>query len=111
MSISRNVSYVTAPSTTSGAQATDTVGQSGAAAEYSRIGPSYETTINLSHSQRQPIAGRNSVSARLSERYELSEPHLARVSAAGGGVPGEAAMDYEVPHQSGEHKEYSHLQH
>jgi hypothetical protein len=51
--------------------------------------------------------------ARLSERYEFSEPHLAMISAGGGGrTQGEAAaMDYEVPLQSGEHAEYSHLQH
>ena len=113
MPVSRNISYVTT-SSTSGAQATDTGGQSGAAAEYSRIGPSYEFTVNSSHSRRQqPVAGRNQVSARLSERYEFSEPHLARVSAGGGVVQGEAAMDYEVPLQSGEHKvlEYSHLRH
>ena len=59
------------------------------------------------------MVGRNRVSARLSERYEFSEPHLAKISAGGGGggVQGEAAMDYEVPLQSGEHEEYSHLQH
>ena len=102
---------------TCGAQASesDTGGQSGAAAEYSRIGPSYETTVNSSHSWRQqPVSGRNRVSGRLSERYEFSEPHLAMISAGGGGggVQGEAAaMDYEVPLQSGEHEEYSHLRH
>ena len=111
MPVSRNKSYVTA----SRAQVADTVDQSGAAAEYSRIGPTYETTVNSSHSRRQqPVVGRNRVSARLSERYEFSEPHLAMISAGGGGgggVQGEAAMDYEVPLQSGEHEEYSHLRH
>ena len=113
MSVGRNISYVTA-SSTNGAQATDTSGQSGPASEYSRIGPSYETTVNSSHSRRQrPVSGRNRVSARLSERYEFSDPHLAMISAggSGGGGQGEAAMDYEVPLQSGEHKEYSHLHH
>ena len=95
-----------------------------AAADYSRIGPSYEI-INSSSPRRQrkgPAAGRNvgrnQDSARLSERYEFSEPHLAMISARaaggpGGGIQGEAAvhMDYEVPVQSGEHEEYSHLQH
>ena len=60
------------------------------------------------------MAGRNQDSARLSERYEFSEPHLTMISAAGGGgTQGEAAVstEYEVPVQSGEHEEYSHLQH
>ena len=43
MAVGRNISHVRA----SGVQATDTVGQSGAVAEYSRIGPSYETTVNF----------------------------------------------------------------
>ena len=104
------------PHSTSGSQATQAARISdqsgtgpGAAAEYSRIGPSYETSR-----RQQPVAGRNRVSVRLSERYEFSEPHLAMVSAGGGGggcVQGEAAMDYEVPLQIGEHKEYSHLHH
>ena len=119
MPISRNISYVTAPST-SGAQAMDTIVDQTDAAEYSRIGPSYETTTNSSHSRRQqPVAaGRNrhSDSARLSERYEFSEPHLAMISggAAGGGMQDHQAavpVDYEVPVRSGEHEEYSHLQH
>ena len=108
MAIGRNISYVTAPSTTSGSQAVNTVGQGGAAAEYSRIGPSYETTINSR--RQQAVAGRNQISARLSERYEFSETHLG-VAGGGGGGQGEAAMEYEVPLQSGEHDEYSHLQH
>ena len=86
-----------------------------AAADYSRIDPSYET-IDLSSSRRQqPVAaaGRRNVVglARLSERYEFSEPHLAMVSAMsggrgdGGGVQGEAAaVDYEVPYRSEEHE-------
>ena len=98
----------------------DTIDQTGAA-EYSRIGHSYEAavTANSNHSRRQqPVSvGRNRHSARLSERYEFSEPHLAMISAGaagGGGTQGEAAVrpvDYEVPVQSGEHEEYSHLQH
>ena len=94
------------------------------AADYSRIGPSYET-IDLSSSRRQqPVAAaeRRNVAdsqlVRLSERYEFSEPHPAMISAMsggrgdGGGVQGEAvAMDYEVPGRSEEHKAYSHLQH
>ena len=117
MPVNRNISYMTAPSHLSGSQAIQAARVSdqsgtgpGTAAEYSRIGPSYETSR-----RQQPVAGRNRVSARLSERYEFSEPHLAMISAAGGGVgghvQGEAAMDYEVPLQSGEHEEYSHLQH
>ena len=117
MAIKRNVSYLTTTLTASGeVQATDTVGHTpGAATEYSRIGPSYETIANSSRSRRQqqPVAGISA--ARLSERYEFSEPHLAAMISAGrsGGTPGEAAaaMDYEVPLQSGQHEEYSHLQH
>jgi hypothetical protein len=78
----------------------DTVGHTGAATEYSRIGPSYETT---NHSRRQqPVSGRNRVSASLSERYEFSEPYLAT-----GGVRSSieqdevAAMDYGIQLQSG----------
>ena len=116
MYVDRNISYVTAPShsTTSGPQDTQTARAGdqtgpGAAAEYSRIGPSYETSR-----RQQPVVWRNRVSARFSERYEFSEPHLVMTSAGGGGggcVQGEVAMDYEVPLQSGEHEEYSHLQH
>ena len=108
MPINRNISYATRPSHSSQADAA----RPGAAAEYSRIGPSYET----SRRQLQPVAGRNQDSARLSDRYEFSEPHLAMISAGaagGGGTQGEAAVstEYEVPVQSGEHEEYSHLQH
>ena len=110
MPINRNISYATRPSHSSQADAA----RPGAAAEYSRIGPSYET----SRRQLQPVAGRNRDSARLSDRYEFSEPHLAMISAGaagGGGTQGDhktgMPMDYEVPVQSGEHEEYSHLQH
>ena len=70
-------------------------------------------------SRQQPavvIPGRNQVPARLSERYEFSEVHLAMASAGGGGGQGEAAMDYEVLQNLSmrqiieEHEEYSHLQ-
>ena len=117
--LSGNISYVTAP-LISGAQAMDTIDQTGTA-EYSRIGPSYEAVItaNSNHSRRQqPVSvGRNQHSARLSERYKFSESHLAMISAGaagGGGTRGEAAVwpvDYEVPLQSEKHEEYSHLQH
>ena len=110
MPINRNISYATRPSHSSQADAA----RPGAAAEYSRIGPSYET----SRRQLQPVAGRNRDSARLSDRYEFSEPHLAMISAGaagGGGTQGDhetgMPMDYEVPVQNGEHEEYSHLQH
>ena len=118
MAIKRNVSNLTAALTASGeAQTSDTVGHTpGAATEYSRIGPSYETIANSNRSRRpqQPVAGVSA--ARLSERYEFSEPHLAAMISAGrsGGTQGNeaaAAMDYEVPLQSGQHEEYSHLQH
>ena len=121
MAVSRNVSYSSRP-TTSGSQASQIAraalasGQNdtGAAAEYSRIGPSYEN----SESERQQSAaesGGNQVSARLSERYEYSEPRLPMISSASGGGSGPSGggqpMDYEVPLQSGQHEEYSHLQH
>ena len=93
--INRNISYVTVSShSTNGSQATQAARISdhsrtgpGAAAKYSRIGPLYETSR-----RQQPVSG---VSARLSERYKVSEPHLARVSAAGGGggrVQGETLL-------------------
>ena len=117
MAVSRNVSYLgTPPSITSGAQVNDTVGYTpGAATEYSRIGPSYETIANSNYSSRQqPLpSGGNRVSASLSERYEFSEPHLATGQGDGGGGVGQreaAPVDYEVPLKSEEHTEYSHLQ-
>ena len=104
-----------APShSTSGSQATQTTGaagqsETGAAAEYSRIGPSYATTDN-SRRQQPVAAGRNQVSARLSERYEFSEAYLAAAGGSGG-VQGDGVPDYEVPLRSGEHEEYSYLRH
>ena len=101
-------------STTSGLQAIQEAGQRGtvAAAEYSRIGPSYEVTINTRR-QQPAVAGRNQVSARLSERYEFSEAHLATADSSGGGQ-GEVDMDYEVlsmrQTEAHAHDEYSHLQ-
>ena len=78
-----------------------------AAAEYSQIG--------LSRRQ-QPVAQRSQASS--AERYEYSEPCQVMASASGvgggcGGTQGEAVlpMEYEVPFQSGEHEDYSHLQH
>ena len=119
MPVGRNISYVTAPSssTTSGPQATQAVrttdqGGTGPAAEYSSFGPSYEA---LNSRRQQPVAARNQVSVGLSERYVFSDTHLE--AAGSGGVQGEVAMDYEVPQnlqQNGEHDdhdEYSHLQH
>ena len=117
MAVGRNVSYLgTTPSTASGAQATDAVAghMAGAATEYSRIGPSYETITDLNPlSRQQPLPSeRNRVSASLSERYEFSEPHLATGRGDGNGVgQREAApVDYEVPLRSGEHTEYLHQQ-
>ena len=114
--VDRNISYVTAPShtATSGSQTTQATRAAGdkcgtgTVAEYSRIGPSYATTDNSR--RRQPVAGRNQVSARLSERYEFSEAYLAAAGESGC-VQGEGARDYEVPLQNGEHDEYSHLRH
>ena len=52
------------------------------------------------------------VSAWLSERYELSEAHLAVAGGDHSGVrQGETSADYEAPLQSGEHEQYSHLRH
>ena len=117
MPVGRNVSYVTAPShaTTSGHQATQAVrapsqGETGPAAEYSSFGPSYEA---LNSRRQQPVAARNQVSVRLSERYEFSDAHLTAAGSRGG-VQGESCMDYEVPQNSRrneEHDEYSHLRH
>ena len=100
-----NSRYVTSSTTGPGLQAQGT-DASAAAADYSRIGPSYETID--SRRQHQPEAGgRGNVAAlvRLSERHEFSEPHLAMAASArpggdrdGGIGQGEAAAsDYEVP--------------
>ncbi len=103
IAVSRNISYVTTtPSTASGAQAIDTVGDTGAATDYSRIDHSYE--IIADSNRQQPVAsGRNQVSASLSEKHEYSEPHQLATGGLGGdggvGQLGEAQHDY------------SHLQH
>ena len=117
VSVRRNLSYVTIPScsTTSGSQAIRAADQIDAAAEYSRIGPTYET---INSRRKQPATRRNLASSRLSERYEYAEAHLT-VTAAGSGhddnnAHGGEGMDYEVPQnlrQSKEHEEYSCLQH
>ena len=129
VSIGRNASYArTSSHSTSGAQAiiqTARAGDqsgTGPAAEYSRIGPSYVTTINSRRQQPAAVAGRNKISAglALSERYELSEAHL---TAAGdgddgaNGVQGEVGVDYDILQnycgpqcEEHDHEEYSHLQ-
>ena len=77
-----------------------------AASEYSQIGPSR---------RQQPVAQRNQASS--ARRYEYSESYQVMASASGGvgggGTQGEAVlpMEYEVPLQSEEHEDYSHLQH
>ena len=112
ISIDRNISYTTTPSrsTTNRPQAVTATGQGGTgpAAEYSSFGPSYEA---LNSRRQQPVATRNLVSARLSERYEFSDTHLAAAGGRGS-VQREVAMDYEVPQNSRqiELDEYSHLQ-
>jgi hypothetical protein len=71
---------VTSSTTGSQGQGTDA---STAAADYSRIGPSYETID--SRRQHQPEAGgrgNTAALARLLERYEFSEPHLAMAASA-----------------------------
>ena len=129
MPVRRNLSYTIAPSqsTTGGPQATQagtlgaTEGETDAMAEYSRIGPSYET-IDSRRQQLQPAAIlaerlRDQVSARLSERYEFSEAHVAVAGGDGGvhGIEGEVGrVDHETPQnlrQTEEHEEYSRLQH
>ena len=112
VAVRRNISYAATPSrsTTSGPQATVRAtdqGETGPAAEYSSFGPSYEA---LNSRRQQPVAA---VSARLSERYEFSDAHLAAAGGSGAGVQGEVAMDYEVlqnSRQNEDHDEYSHLQ-
>ena len=74
MDVHRNISYLTAPShvTTTGPQAAQNAGNqngSGDAAEYSKIGPSYETLTLGSRIQLQSVSGRDRDSARLSEMY------------------------------------------
>ena len=60
-------------------------GVHGDAVEYSRIGPSYETPGP--RGQLQPVSGpRDRDSARLSERYEFSEPSY--LGTGGGGSDG-----------------------
>ena len=116
--VKRNLSYATTPShsTTSGPQPVQVVRAAGhnetdAVGNYSRIGPSYET---IDSRRQQPAVTMTRVSARLSERYEFSEAHLA-AAAAGGGGQSEMGTDYEVPQnlrQLEEHgEEYSHLHH
>ena len=86
------------------------------AADYSRIEPFYEIIdhdVDTRREQPAVVVGRNRVSARLSERYDLSEAHLAAVAAASGGgvctVRGQVTQNLR---QLQEHNEdYSHLHH
>ena len=86
------------------------------AAEYSRIGPTYET-VSDSRRQQPPATKKILDSFKLSERYEFSEAHLiATATVSGDGVQGDlkVSVDYEVPQdliQKEECEEYSHLQH
>ena len=120
VSVCRNLRYVTTPlrSTTSGSQTIQAADQIDAAAEYSRIGPTYET---IDSRRKQPATQRNLAFSKLSERYEFAEALLTATAAGGGhddngahGGEGELGMDYEVLQnlrQSKEHGEYSCLQH
>ena len=82
--------------------------QGGAGADYSSIGPDYETIDSRTQSQRKnqvPVV-------RLSERYEYSEAHLTTLNES---VP-EGSANYEVPlnlrqNMSTEDEDYSHLKH
>ena len=81
-----------------------------AAADYSRIGPSYDTIDHDVNTRReQPAAvvvGRNRVSARLSERYEFSEAHLVAAVSGGGGQVAQNLRQLQEPSD-----DYSHLHH
>ena len=123
--VRRNMSYATTPScsTTSGPQGVQATSArqndtetDAAAADYSRIGPSYETINHNADTRReQPLAavtvivvGRNQVSARLSERYEFSEAHLVAV-AAGASTSGGGGQVAQNLRQLQEHSDdYSH---
>ena len=125
--IRRNLSYTTAPSqsTTGGSQATQvgtlrtTEGETDAVADYSRIGPWYETIDSRRQQSAAILAerSRDQVSARLSERYEFSEAHVAVAGGDGGvhGIEGEVGrVDHEASQnlrQIEQHEEYSRLQH
>ena len=123
--VRRNISYATtlSHSTTSGPQGvqaasarqndteTDT-----AAADYSRIGPSYETINHNADTRReQPlaavVAGRNRVSARLSERYEFSEVHLTAVAGAASASGGGGQVMQNLRQLQEYSDDYSHLHH
>ena len=122
MPIRSNLSYIKAPcqldltTQTRGAHHSQAVAtqnsnhqlEGGAGADYSSIGPDYETIDSRTQSQRK-----NQVPAgRLSERYEYSEAHLATLNES---VP-EGSANYEVPlnlrqNVSTEDEDYSHLKH
>ena len=121
-----NISYATTSSrsTTNGPQGIQAVSASAsqndtdtdAAADYSRIGPSYESIDHDADTRREHplaavVAGRNRVSARLSDRYEFSEAHLAAV-AAGASASGGGEQVTQNLRQLQEHSDdYSHLHH
>ena len=84
--------------------------EGGAGADYSSIGPDYETIDSRNGQSNKksqvPLAG------RLSERYEYSETHLATLNES---VPGGSA-NYEIPlnlrqNVSTEDEDYSRLKH
>ena len=90
------------------------------AADYSRIEPFYETIdhdVDTRREQPAVVVGRNraGVSARLSERYELSETHMADAAvaaASGGGVHTVRGQIPQNLRQLQKHNEdYSHLHH
>ena len=125
--VRRNMSYATTPShsTTSGPQGVQAASArqndtetDAAAADYSRIGPSYETINHNADTRReQPlaavtvVAGRNQVSARLSERYEFSEAHLTSVAGAASASGGGGQVSQNLRQLQEHSDDYSHLHH
>ena len=117
MPVHSNLSYVTAPTTTT--KSSGTLSQPVSAGstkiqddahgpDYSSVAPNYETINTMKQSQRKNQAH----SRLLSERYEYSEAHLATLTES---VPEESA-NYEVPlslrqNVCTEDGDYSHLKH
>ena len=126
MPVRGNISYATTSSrsTTNGPQGIQAVSASAsqndtdtdAAADYSRIGPSYETIDHDVDTRREQslaavVAGRNRISARLSERYEFSEAHLTAVAGAASASGGGGQVMQNLRQLQEHSDDYSHLHH